>query len=225
MRLNVPANEWYGWEPEEIGFPESWDVREMRMAGHDAPALTREEIAEKLGSSVGTPPLHELARGKKSCAVIFDDMTRPTKTWQMLPAVLGELAKGGIDDDDIVFVMASGAHSGRMLFDFQKKLGAEVPERFLVFNHNPYENLEDLGETSRGTPVHVNREVMRYDQARFIFDKLGVDIDIKPCKTSDYASAAQRPLNSRFNCQKIQRLLSEPIKPCQGPLEEFLERL
>jgi len=161
MRLQVPANEWYGWEPEEIGFPESWDVREMRMTGHDAPALTHEEIAAKLDSPVGTPPLHELARGKKSCAVIFDDMTRPTKTWQMLPAVLDELAKGGIEDDGIVFVMASGAHSGRMLFDFQKKLGTDIPERFLVFNHNPYENLVNLGETSRGTPVLVNREVMR----------------------------------------------------------------
>ena len=68
-------------------------------------------------------------------------------------------------------------------------------------------------------------QVSRYDQARFIFEKLGVDIDIKPCKTSDYASAAERPLNSRFNCEKIQRLLSEPIRDWQGPLEEFLERL
>ncbi len=68
-------------------------------------------------------------------------------------------------------------------------------------------------------------QVSRYDQARFIFEKLGVDIDIKPCKTSDYASAAERPLNSRFNCEKIQGLLSEPIRDWQGPLEEFLERL
>ncbi len=68
-------------------------------------------------------------------------------------------------------------------------------------------------------------QVSRYDQARFIFEKLGVDIDIKPCKTSDYVTAAQRPLNSRFNCEKIQRLLSEPIREWQGPLEEFLERL
>lgn len=68
-------------------------------------------------------------------------------------------------------------------------------------------------------------QVSRYDQARFIFDKLDVDIDIRPCKTSDYASAAARPLNSRFNCEKIQRLLSEPIRDWQGPVEEFLERL
>ena len=39
MRLFVPANEWYGWKDVELEFPESWDVREMRMAGHDAKAL------------------------------------------------------------------------------------------------------------------------------------------------------------------------------------------
>jgi len=79
------------------------------------------------------------------------------------PPGLEELRRGGLRDGQIVFVMASGAHSGRMLSDFRKKLGEDVPERFLVFNNNPYENLVDLGETSRGTPVHVNREVMACD--------------------------------------------------------------
>ena len=90
-------------------------------------------------------------------------MTRPTKTWQMLPAVLEELKRGGLTEDRIRFVMATGAHGARMLQDFKKKLGDKIPERFLVFNHNPYENLVDLGETSHGTPIQVNREVMSCD--------------------------------------------------------------
>jgi len=145
MEFKVPANEWYGDEPAVLEFPDGWTVHEQRMAGHDAGALSGGEISERLGSPVGTPTLSDLARGRRRCAVIFDDMTRPTRTWQMLPAVLDELERGGLGEDQIVFVMASGAHGGRMLFDFQKKLGEEVPERFLVFNHNPYENLVDLG--------------------------------------------------------------------------------
>jgi len=163
MRLFVPANEWYGWEDVELEFPESWDVRELRMAGHDAKALNEGEIADRISRPVGTAPLHELARTRKKCAIIFDDMTRPTKISKILPAVLSELRAGGLEDDDIVFVMASGAHGGRMLQDFQQKLGADIPRRFLVFNHNPYENLEYLGDTSHGTPVHINREVMGCD--------------------------------------------------------------
>ena len=67
--------------------------------------------------------------------------------------------------------------------------------------------------------------VSRYDMACFIFDKLGLDVDLQSCKTSDYKTAAERPLNSRFNCGKIEKLLAEPIKPWQGPLERYLEQL
>ena len=163
MEFKVPANEFYGDEPAVLDFPDGWTVHEQRMAGHGARALSGSDISERLGSPFGTPALSELAQGKRRCVIIFDDMTRPTKTWQMLPAVLDELGRGGMGEDQIVFVMASGAHGGRMLFDFQKKLGVDVPERFLVFNHNPYENLVDLGVTSHGTPVLVNREVMSCD--------------------------------------------------------------
>lgn len=67
--------------------------------------------------------------------------------------------------------------------------------------------------------------VSRYDMACFIFNKLGLDVDLQSCKTSDYKSAAARPLNSRFDCGKIEELLAEPIKPWQEPLESFLEQL
>jgi len=45
---------------------------------------------------------------------------------------------------------------------FVKKLGEEIVETYPVFNHNPFANLDYLGETSAGTPVEVNSEVMSY---------------------------------------------------------------
>ena len=67
--------------------------------------------------------------------------------------------------------------------------------------------------------------VSRYEMAKFIVAKLSIGIDVAPCKTSDFPSPAARPLNSRFDCSKIQRLLSEPIESWQGPLEHFLRQL
>jgi dTDP-4-dehydrorhamnose reductase len=67
--------------------------------------------------------------------------------------------------------------------------------------------------------------VSRYEMAKFIVSKLAMDVDVVPCKTSDYVSAAARPLNSRFDCSKIKALLNEPIEPWQGPLERFLGRI
>ncbi len=67
--------------------------------------------------------------------------------------------------------------------------------------------------------------VSRYQMARFIFDKFSMEVDLLPCKTSDYDSPAARPLNSRFDCSKIEALLDESIEPWQVPLERFLRRL
>jgi len=67
--------------------------------------------------------------------------------------------------------------------------------------------------------------VSRYEMAKFIFEKLSMDVDLHACKTSDFASAAARPLSSRFDCSRIASLLDEPVEPWQVPLERFLRRL
>lgn len=67
--------------------------------------------------------------------------------------------------------------------------------------------------------------VSRFETAKFIFDKMKITVDLKSCTSDEFESAAKRPLNSRFCCDKIRALLTEPIKPWQKPLEEFLESL
>ncbi|MHC4647125.1 MAG: dTDP-4-dehydrorhamnose reductase [Planctomycetota bacterium] len=67
--------------------------------------------------------------------------------------------------------------------------------------------------------------VSRYEMARFVFERIPRDVELTPCKSSDFVSAAARPLNSRFDCGKIEALLDEPIEPWQGPLERFLRKL
>ncbi len=62
----------------------------------------------------------------------------------------------------------------------------------------------------------------RFEVARFILVKTGIECDLKPCKAADWPSPAARPLNSRFDCSKIAALLNEPLRPWQDPLEEFL---
>ena len=67
--------------------------------------------------------------------------------------------------------------------------------------------------------------VSRYDMAEFIFEKLGMPVKLDRCRTKDFRSKAERPLNSRFSCDKIEALLDGPIKHWQKPLERFLKQL
>jgi dTDP-4-dehydrorhamnose reductase len=68
---------------------------------------------------------------------------------------------------------------------------------------------------------HVNR----YEMAKFIFSTLKMDVSLSPCKTSDFPSAAKRPLNSRFDCRKLETLLGVKMRPWQEPLQDYLETL
>jgi len=67
--------------------------------------------------------------------------------------------------------------------------------------------------------------VSRYEMARFIFNTLKMNVSLSPCKTSDFPTAAKRPLNSRFDCRKLEQLLAVEMRPWQEPLREYLERL
>lgn len=65
----------------------------------------------------------------------------------------------------------------------------------------------------------------RYEMARFICQVKGLPNSIEPCRTSEFPSAAKRPLNSRFDCCKLRTLLGKDMRPWQEPLKEFLEQL
>ncbi len=65
--------------------------------------------------------------------------------------------------------------------------------------------------------------VSRFDMARFVLDLAGSDVDLRPCRTSDYESPATRPLNSRFDCTRISEFLSRQIRPWQEPLADFVD--
>jgi dTDP-4-dehydrorhamnose reductase len=65
----------------------------------------------------------------------------------------------------------------------------------------------------------------RFEVAQFIIHQLGLDVQVTPCKTGDFPTPAARPLNSRFDCTKIRKLLRVLIKPWRISLGEFLKLL
>jgi len=143
--INVPQLAWYGKKEREFGLPDRWQIDICNMAGANKPALVPAEIRTVLTRPIGTKPLHELARGKKEVVIIFDDMSRATRTSDVVGHVLGELAEAGIEDKHIRFVCALGCHAALTRLDFAKKLGEDVLARFPVYNHNPFSNCVSVG--------------------------------------------------------------------------------
>ncbi len=160
VRLTVNAH----FEEEmEISFPSNWEVVECRMAGHDRPALSDDQMRAALQNPIGSPRLSELARGRQKVVILFDDPPKPTPTSRIAPFVLEELRAAGIRDDQIRFLCAPGTHRPLGTPEFVAKLGADIVARYEVYNHSNHENLTYVGTTSRGTEVHVNREYASCD--------------------------------------------------------------
>jgi dTDP-4-dehydrorhamnose reductase len=67
--------------------------------------------------------------------------------------------------------------------------------------------------------------VSRYEMAAFILERFGLEVELWPCRTSEYPTPAARPLNSRFDCTRVHRLRGEPARPWQEPLDEFLRQI
>jgi hypothetical protein len=161
--VSVRQLAWYENDELELQFPESWQVTVCYMKGHDRPRLSEEGFRQAFADPIGTKPLRELARGKSEVVIIFDDMSRATRIAEIVPYVLEELEAAGITDEHVRFIAALGTHGALTRADFAKKLGEQVMDRFPVYNHNPYENCTFLGNSSRGTPVAINSEVMGCD--------------------------------------------------------------
>jgi nickel-dependent lactate racemase len=163
MKLTLPQLLWYDKSQLELEFPDSWDVHFLPPNGHDRPKLSPQQIEQAFANPIGTPRIRDLARGKKEVAILFDDITRPTRTYETLPYVLRELEQAGITDAQIRLIAAIGSHGAHDNHALRKKLGQETLERFPVYQHNPWENCVPVGTTSHGTPLAVNREVMSCD--------------------------------------------------------------
>ncbi|MFC2012826.1 lactate racemase domain-containing protein [Chloroflexota bacterium] len=161
--IKLPQLAWYGTKDMELPLPEGWSTRFYNMAGADRPVMTPQAMKAAITNTIGSPPIRELARGKKEVVIIFDDMTRVTRTYEILPIILEELAAAGVTDDRIQLICALGAHMAWDRTLFVKKLGKDIMGRFPVYNHNAFGNCTYVGTTSYETPIYVNEEVMRCD--------------------------------------------------------------
>ena len=162
-KVNVPQLAWYGDTELELDFPDSWEVNVLKHNGDGTPALDDAGFRKALANPIGAKPIREGAKGKKEVCILFDDMSRATPSADIIPYVLEELAAAGIQDNQIRFIAAIGAHGSMNGIDFTKKLGKDVMARFPVYNHNPFENCTPVGPSPSGIPMEFNAEYMRCD--------------------------------------------------------------
>jgi nickel-dependent lactate racemase len=145
---------WFDDRDLELTFPAGWSVRTCPPA--DGPDLGDDTILAALRNPIGTPPLRELARGKRAPCIVIDDLSRPTRGDRLLPVLLDELAAAGIAPGGVLVLVGVANHRTLMRADLEKKLGERALRTCRVRNHFSWAGCTRVGTTSRGTPIEVN---------------------------------------------------------------------
>lgn len=123
-------------------------------------------ILEALDNPIGSQRLRKLVKPGETVCIIISDTTR---AWQKpdlyLPYIIKELNESGIKDEDITFICATGSHRGQSEKEHKILLGEKLAKRFVIVDHDcrDYENLMNIGTTSFGTPVTINKMALECD--------------------------------------------------------------
>jgi nickel-dependent lactate racemase len=129
-------------------------------SGGDEAAL----IAAALAAPINSPPLSELARGRKKVVVITSDHTRPVPSRLTLPLLLKEIRTGS-PEADITVLIAVGSHRATTRAEMEEKFGAGFVAREKIINHDPHDpaGLVSLGTLPSGGELILNRLAVEAD--------------------------------------------------------------
>ena len=121
----------------------------------------RELLAAALREPIGSGRLSDIARGKRSAAILIPGKARVAGTRDYVAALIAELNAAGMPDERIAVFLADGTHEQHLHSDIETLLGTELAARVRCVGHDcRRDEVVDLGTTSYGTPVLFNRRVL-----------------------------------------------------------------
>jgi nickel-dependent lactate racemase len=155
----------YGKKGLYADLPDERVVRTLRYK--DAPPLANPEAAlrEVLEHPRGTPPLAELARGRRDACVVICDITRPVPNELILRPLLATLEAAGIPRERITILVATGLHRPNEGEELVEMVGRWIVEHYRIENHHGtvLEEHTFLGHSPRGVPIWIDSRYVQAD--------------------------------------------------------------
>ena len=119
----------------------------------------KEIVRTSILNPIGSRPLNEIFNSEDRVVIITSDITRPMPTYKVLPMLVDELLKAGVQKENIEVVFARGSHRFHSE-DEKRHLMGEMYGVIKCFDSDS-EKLVHVGTTSRGTPVDIDERVMK----------------------------------------------------------------
>jgi len=132
-------------------------------------------VRDALATPADTPPLRDLARGKRRVTVAFDDPTVPcfAPVWQTaIPLALAELEAAGVDRKNVTLLCANALHRQFSHNELAGILGPdlvrEFADRLVCHDAEDPGMIERLGVTEHGYDVELSRHVTDSDLTIYV---------------------------------------------------------
>lgn len=149
----------YGRQGLRVELPDANVVKVLRYRPASPLEDPRAAVGQKLRAPRGTPPLPELARGKRSACVAICDITRPVPNELILSELLPLIEEAGIPRDKILILIATGLHRPNLGDELVEIAGRSIVDNYRIENHDGQDLNQHvfLGETPRGVPMWIDR--------------------------------------------------------------------
>ncbi|MCO7150223.1 lactate racemase domain-containing protein [Vagococcus lutrae] len=173
----------YGHGQIEAELPDTTDVFIPGETVADPPCLPENEIEsatlESIRNPLGMDPISKLVKEGSKVTIIFPDRVKGGEQYNShrkvsIKLILKELYQAGVKKEDILLICSNGLHRKNTEKEIYNVLGPEIFHEFSssnqIINHDSedYDNLVDLGKTSSGDPVIMNKYVYDSDLAILI---------------------------------------------------------
>ena len=149
----------YGKTTQALKLPSGWEGGLIESSYTPDDTDFESQVRQALANPVGSDPLSSLVKSGETVCIVLSDITR---SWQQtgvyLPLLVEELEKAGIRCEDITLLSALGTH--RPHTEEEKKiLIGPLYGKYRIIDHDcdDQKGFANLGTTSRGTEVEVNR--------------------------------------------------------------------
>lgn len=156
----------YGHDYLNFNIPDNLEIQTIEAVSTHPIQNFQEEVLRVLNNPIDSPPLREVVKRGEKVAILVSDITRLAyRSDGYLPILLNELNQSGVKDQDITIVITTGTHKIQTEKEDRLVVGEEVYNRVNVVNHDCMApDLVDLGISSRGTSICINRKVYEADR-------------------------------------------------------------
>ncbi|RUL87672.1 nickel-dependent lactate racemase [Tautonia sociabilis] len=155
----------YGRNGLEVELPDDRVIGPLEI--RDVPPLDDPDAAvvASLEAPIGSPPLREVARGKKTACILVCDITRPVPNETILHPTLRVLHESGIRREDVLILVATGLHRPSTEAERVEMLGEPIAREYRVEDHHgtALEEHTFLGTTPKGVPAWIDSRYVQAD--------------------------------------------------------------